>query len=74
MSEQSQTDNDYEYDISDLPELIQDFRYKLLYDTNEFGLDPIAEQYFLLSMSALEQAQRYAQLSKMAQSKGINNH
>ena len=54
-------------DIRDLPRLIEEFRVALLCAVSEAGLCAQAEQYFLLTLSALDQAQRYSQLARIVQ-------
>jgi hypothetical protein len=52
-----------EIDIEDLPELIEKLRTKFLLEFDAEILDPEAEQLFLLALSSLEQAERFAKLA-----------
>lgn len=50
-------------DIEDLPEPIEKLRAKFLLELDDEALDPEAEQLFLLALSSLEQAARFAKLA-----------
>jgi len=50
-------------DIEDLPDPIEKLRAKFLLELDAEGLDPEAEQFFLLALSSLEQAARFAKLA-----------
>lgn len=52
-----------ELDIEDVPGPIKELRARFLCDIDAESLDAEAEQHFLLALSALEQAERFAQLA-----------
>lgn len=52
-----------ELDIEDVPRPIELLRARFLFELEANSLDAEAEQHFLLALSALEQAHRFAQLA-----------
>ena len=50
-------------DIESVPEPIEKLRVRFLMEVDARGLEPEAEQYLLLALNALEQAERFAKLA-----------
>jgi hypothetical protein len=50
---------------------VRELRQELLFDVDDAGSDPEAEQLFLLAQSALESAERFLKLSSMKQSQAL---
>jgi hypothetical protein len=58
-------------DPGDLPDAVEKFRQEWLFCTETGHLCPEAEQFYLMALAALEQAQRYAALSQLAQRRAL---
>lgn len=50
-------------DIEDVPGPINALRCRFLFEIEGNSLEPEAEQFFLLALSALEQAERFAKMA-----------
>lgn len=57
--------------LRDFAKMIEELRWYFLYDTDDAGADPYAEQEYLLALAAMEMAQRHFALASLHQSRGI---
>lgn len=53
--------------LQQLAPMIEQLRHRLLFDFDETGLEPVAEQHFLASIALLDTAQRHMTLANLSQ-------
>ena len=50
---------------------VEGMRHDLLFNLDEAGADPMAEQHYLLALNALDQAVRFLKIAAMTQSAAL---
>jgi hypothetical protein len=55
-------------------ERLEKLRHDILFDTDDAGADPIAEQQYLIALAHLETAQRHMALARLSQVRALAGH
>jgi hypothetical protein len=58
-------------DLSDVAKMVEKLRLELLFEFDGAGLDPQAEQNYLMVLSHLELAERHAKLASLQQAAAL---